>query len=215
MTLHQMTFLDLLSITSSQELADGATPCDLQDGPTTSQCGQDHAHANLSARQARELGLMTQDTCGLPGTGSLQSVTLQQYLGNRLRQNLDGLGSTLYALTWKEVHTPPLVPICVLRASARPTQDPDNTGLPTPTGCSNGGKNHVVGRLDEWGGSSNPFRGTEIGPVRCASFEAWMMGYPMEWVSPTVLGMLSFRPLRKRSSSPQSKLNKLNTHRGS
>lgn len=49
--------------------------------------------------------------------------------------------------------------------------------LPTPSGV-NGGRNHVMGRLDEWGGSSNPFRGTEIGKVRCASFEEWMMGVP-------------------------------------
>jgi hypothetical protein len=42
--------------------------------------------------------------------------------------------------------------------------------LPTPSGV-NGGKNHTVGRLDEWGGSSNPFRGTDLARVRCASFE--------------------------------------------
>lgn len=52
--------------------------------------------------------------------------------------------------------------------------------LPTPSGTTSG-KNHVVGRLDEWGGSSNPFRGTEIGRVRCASFEEWMMGFPTGW----------------------------------
>jgi hypothetical protein len=49
----------------------------------------------------------------------------------------------------------------------------------------NGGKNHTVGRLDEWGGSSNPFRGTEIGKVRCASFEEWMMGLPIGWTALT------------------------------
>lgn len=56
--------------------------------------------------------------------------------------------------------------------------------LPTPSGV-NGGKNHTVGRLDEWGGSSNPFRGTEIGKVRCASFEEWMMGLPIGWTALT------------------------------
>lgn len=104
-----------------------------------------------------------------------------------------------FDLTWKQWNTPPLVPICALRASVRRTSGHVFTGLPTPSGCSNGGKNHVVGRLDEWGGSSNPFRGTEIGKKRCASFEAWMMGFPTAWVSPTVLGTLSFRPLRKNS----------------
>jgi hypothetical protein len=50
--------------------------------------------------------------------------------------------------------------------------------LPTPSGIRSG-KNHVVGRLDEWGGSSNPFRGTSIGKLRSPSFEEWMMGWPM------------------------------------
>ena len=58
--------------------------------------------------------------------------------------------------------------------------------LPTPSGV-NGGVNHVMGRLDEWGGSSNPFRGTELGKVRCASFEEWMMGWPIGWTGLTAL----------------------------
>jgi hypothetical protein len=53
--------------------------------------------------------------------------------------------------------------------------------LPTPSGTSNHGKNHVCGRLDEWGGSSNPWRGTEIGKIACASFEEWVMGWPVMW----------------------------------
>lgn len=57
-----------------------------------------------------------------------------------------------------------------------------------------------LGRLDEWGGSSNPWRGTEIGKTRCASFEAWMMGYPMAWVSRMVSAMPLSRPSLKRSS---------------
>lgn len=47
--------------------------------------------------------------------------------------------------------------------------------LPTPSGV-NGGTNHTAGRLDEWGGNSNPFRGTKYQRVRCAAFEEWMMG---------------------------------------
>ena len=59
--------------------------------------------------------------------------------------------------------------------------------LPTPSGVSSHGKNHVVGRLDEWGGSSNPFRGTPLGRVRCASFEEWMMGFPMGFTALTLI----------------------------
>lgn len=52
--------------------------------------------------------------------------------------------------------------------------------LPTPSGCRSG-KNHVAGRLDEWGGSSNPWRGTENGKTHCADFEEWIMGWPERW----------------------------------
>lgn len=55
--------------------------------------------------------------------------------------------------------------------------------LPTPSGCSNSGKNHVAGRLDEWGGSSNPWRGTEIGKISCPAFEEWVMGWPVQWTA--------------------------------
>ncbi len=77
--------------------------------------------------------------------------------------------------------------------------------LPTPSGVSNHGKNHVMGRMDEWGGSSNPFRGTEIGKVRCASFEEWMMGFPMGWTELTPYETQLFRRSRKPSGTASSK----------
>ena len=49
-----------------------------------------------------------------------------------------------------------------------------------PSGCRNRG-NHVVGRLDEWGGSGNPWRGTNIGKLRLPDFEEWVMGWPVRW----------------------------------
>ena len=72
--------------------------------------------------------------------------------------------------------------IAYQRDTLVPRMDATVSGLlPTPSGTSNHGKNHVAGRLDEWGGSSNPFRGTPIGKVHCPSFEGWMMGYPEAW----------------------------------
>lgn len=64
--------------------------------------------------------------------------------------------------------------------------------LPTPSGV-NGGKNHTCGRLDEWGGSRNPWRGTEIGKVRCPAFEEWVMGWPVSWTELTPLEMDKFQ----------------------
>ena len=57
--------------------------------------------------------------------------------------------------------------------------------LPTPSGTSNHGKNHVSGRLDEWGGSGNLWRGTEIGRLHCPRFEEWLMGWPDQWTELT------------------------------
>jgi len=44
------------------------------------------------------------------------------------------------------------------------------------------GKNS--GRLDEWGGKGNPFRGTEMGKAKLnPNFVDWMMGWPVGWTT--------------------------------
>ncbi|AUR97051.1 hypothetical protein NVP1236O_59 [Vibrio phage 1.236.O._10N.261.52.C4] len=63
--------------------------------------------------------------------------------------------------------------------------------LPSPSGV-NGGKNHIAGRLDEWGGSSNPFRKTEIASLHLPRFEEWMMGWPETWAAQTGFEMDKF-----------------------
>ena len=73
-----------------------------------------------------------------------------------------------------------------------PTKEPESGYWPTPSGVSNHGRNHVGGRLDEWGGSSNPFRGTEIGKMRLPTLEEWMMDWPVSWTELTPLGMGKF-----------------------
>lgn len=65
--------------------------------------------------------------------------------------------------------------------------------LPTPSGTSNHGKNHVSGRLDEWGGSGNIWRKTEIGKLHCPRFEEWMMDWPDRWTELTPLEMDKFQ----------------------
>lgn len=194
-----MTFLDTISTISSPVSVDGASPCDTPSGPMKDLYSQLLSPASHSAKQESNSKNKTTVTCSQSALTSLASYALQQSLESKLRAKLEGNGSPMFDMKWKHWDMLQGQPICALRALAHRTQGKGSTGLPTPSGCSNGGKNHVVGRLDEWGGSSNPFRGTEIGKVRCASFEAWMMGFPMEWVSPMVLETLSFRPLRKRS----------------
>jgi hypothetical protein len=64
--------------------------------------------------------------------------------------------------------------------------------LPTPSGV-NGGKNHAMGRIDEWGGSSNPFRGTVLGSLCLPEFEEMVMGWPVMWTALTPLGTDKFQ----------------------
>lgn len=111
----------------------GATRSGSQVGPTTDPCGQDHALANLSVRQAREMGLLTSGTYGPHYSILSESADLQSSLASRLRQKTDSLGSTLYKLTWKARVTPSGRSIPALRALVRRTSDNDCIGWPTPS----------------------------------------------------------------------------------
>jgi hypothetical protein len=120
------------NVTSLQESVDGVTHYVLPGGMTKDPSGQVPAPANLSARQAEELGFLTSGISGLTSTGSLASAALQSSLASRLQARTASLGSTLYKLTWKERATPSGRQICALRASVPRTSDKDYSGWPTP-----------------------------------------------------------------------------------
>jgi len=200
--LRQAILMNMTNATSSPESGVGPSHSGLRAGPIVGLFGQDPVHANLSARQAKALGLLTSGIYGRPSIGSLKSAPLQQSLASKLRAKLAETGWPLYATIWKNWDMEWGPPICALRASARPTFGSAFTGLPTPSGTSNHGKNHVAGRMDEWGGSSNPFRGTELGKVHSPGFEMWVMGYPAVWRELMPPAMPSSRKSRKPSSNP-------------
>src|SRR5690606_33616874 len=116
--------------------------------------GLEAAHANLSARQARKLGLMTSGTCGRPSTGSSSSAALQSSLVSKLQARLQPLGPTLSSLTWKPWVTPAQRSLSRLRASVRRTSATGRIGWPTPTTrdwkdgveCANVPINSLLGR---------------------------------------------------------------------
>jgi hypothetical protein len=110
----------------------GATPCAVLGGQMIDLFGQVPARANLSARQARELGLMTSGTSGLTSIGSSKSAALQSSLENKLRAKMRILGSTLYKLTWKPWVTPSGLSRFRLRASVPRTSGTGCTGWVTP-----------------------------------------------------------------------------------
>jgi len=125
----QTTSKDLLSATSSQESGSGPTPSAAQDGPMIVLYGQDHVLASLSARQAKAQGLMMSGTCGPRSTTSSASASLQSSLVSKLQAKTALVGSTLYALTWKQRATPAGRLISALRASVRRISDSGSGGL--------------------------------------------------------------------------------------
>lgn len=84
----------------------------------TVESGPGVARASLSARRAKEAGLLTSGTYGPRSSISSKSTVLQRFLENKLRRKTASLGSTLYRLTWKERITPLGRAIFALRASA-------------------------------------------------------------------------------------------------
>jgi len=151
------------SATSSPASASGATPCGSPGGPTIVRYGQAVVHASLSARQAKELGLLTSGTYGRTSTGLSRSADLQSSLASRLRAKTASLGSTLYKLTWKERTTPAGQSIPALRASARRISDSGSIGWPTPT-------------TRDWKDGANPDVNVPLNAL--LGRVAWLAGWP-------------------------------------
>ena len=128
----QETFDLTTNITSSPESEYGVTPSGGQDGRTTGPSGQEAVRVNLSARQAKEAGLLMSGTYGPPGFISSRSADLTLFLANRLRESTASLGSTLYRLTWKAWITPAGRSIYALRGWARRNSDNVFGSWPTP-----------------------------------------------------------------------------------
>lgn len=101
--------------------------------------------------------------------------------------------STLFSQTWPR-SVSMRKGMCFQRARRASHTAASDTGfsLPTPSGV-NGGKNHTMGRVDEWGGSSNPLRGTVIGSMCLPEFEELVMGWPIGWTAPTPYVTARFR----------------------
>jgi hypothetical protein len=120
--------------------------------------GLDHALANHLATQENGKGKKMKDTFGPISLGSLESVNLTLSLGNKLKRQLDSVGSMEYSQTWKMKVTPAGRRYWEHIASVRHISDKDCTGWPTPRGndfqndtpncmAVRGKLNHMVPRL--------------------------------------------------------------------
>jgi len=140
---HPTIYGDSNRFTSLQDSASGHSLCAAPDGPITNPSGQPHAHASLSARQAKGRGLLTSGTYGPPHIGLSASAALSWFLANNLQAKTRMTGSTLYKLTWKVWVMPSGRLRFRLRASVRRTSASVLTGWPTPT--ANAGKGAGTG----------------------------------------------------------------------
>lgn len=153
------TLPDTLNAISSPASAFGPLPCDVQAGPTAALFGLALAPANLSARQAKEMGLLTSGIYGPHGSISLDSEALSLSLVSRLVAKTLIYGSTLYKLTWKPWVTPSGRSRFRLRASGLRTSATDSTGWPTPT-KSNGDGGQIAKDCSPTGRRSNGTKAT-------------------------------------------------------
>lgn len=171
---HLTTCEDSHSATSSPELASGLIPCASPDGLTINQSGLAPARASLSARQAKEMGLLTSGTFGRTSSISSASSDLSMPLASRLQAVTQTHGSTLYKLTWKEWDTPSGLCRLRQRASVRRTSESGPTGWPTPVANTNPqpetkrGLQHISGaaRLTGW---QTPVANDSTGSTHCYS----------------------------------------------
>lgn len=196
-----MTCEPTTSAISSPESASGRTRFVAPDGLTIDLFGPVPVRANLSPRQAKELGLMTSGTCGLRGTGSSASAALQSSLENRLRAALSTSGSTLYKLTWKRWTTPMGVSRFRLRASVPRTSEIARSGWPTPTACEAGGtpEQFVARKLKSIAkGSKMGASLTDLGLV------AQLAGWPTPTVG-NAMGSQSFEGLSATGKTPDGR----------
>jgi len=130
--LDPQTSQDINNAIFSQALVFGHLHCGGRDGEMIRKFGQALALANLSARQAREMGLLTSGIYGPHFSISLRSATLQESMVSKLQAKTQTLGSTLYTLTWKPWVTPSGRSRFRLRASVRRTSETELIGWPTP-----------------------------------------------------------------------------------
>jgi hypothetical protein len=161
--------------------ADGTTPCDSQDGPTTDLFGQALAHAKPNQSQARDSGRKTLATYGQTCFASSKSIALQRSLASKLQERPELDGSTVYVQTWKRKATPLGFTYLEHTARARCTDGSGFTGVPTPAACDHKGSgsprpNRGPGNnLRDWFKQNYNFL---YPPARVV---LWLMGYPAEW----------------------------------
>ena len=182
---------------SSQESVSGATPYAKQDGQTTDQCGQVAAHANLSPRQAKELGLLTSGTYGRLSYGCYNSHLLAWSLASKLAELAElKHGSPGPVTTCWDLGFGSRPSILKLELSRKIIRVLAPIGWPTPTTMGN----QLAPSMRKHRSCRN-LQDSHLGRVAPLSeIYRWLMGLPVCWTYAGVMAMQSSPRKRRRSS---------------
>ena len=184
----QATLPGIPSAIFSRASGAGAMPCASLAGQMTAPCGRAPVRVNLSARQAKERGLLMSGTFGPRSSISSASAALTRSLVSRLRAKTVSFGSTLYNLIWRERVTPSGRLIPALRATARRISDSACTGWLTPS-------------ARDW--KDSPGMATELPGERKRLDQLPRQAYLVGWWTPLVADAQGdARPLRYKGVAP-------------
>ncbi|KHE60295.1 hypothetical protein D407_0213725 [Pseudomonas aeruginosa] len=189
----QMTSSTTHNATSSRESASGRSPFAAPAGQMIDLFGPVPVLANLSPRQAKELGLMTRVISGHILPGSSASAALEKSLVSRLQARTRSLGSTLYKLTWKPWNMPSGLSRFRLRASVRRTSETEPTGWPTPTAMD---ANRGAKDARPWD------TGRPLGQI--AALVGWATPAARDWVSASASEEFLAERLEQKRGKPLS-----------